>query len=83
MKFQRTHVQRGKGKMSTNIESQILVHAIESLNALEGSNCDSVDIFARTENDANELKNYLRNYNVDITTFPTKYILKVSKMEKK
>ena len=71
--------------MTTSIESTILVDVITSLNALEGSNCKSVDMYARNKDDANELKGYLTNYNVEIkeSTFCVGYFLNVSKKEKK
>lgn len=68
-----------------NIETTILEHAIKSLNALEGNNCKSDDIYARNKEDADELKSYLTNYNVEISEnmFSSGYFLKVSKKEKK
>ncbi|MEK6833798.1 MAG: hypothetical protein AABY32_07180 [Nanoarchaeota archaeon] len=68
-----------------NIETIILEYVIKSLNSLEGSNCKDADIYARNEDDANELKSYLTNYNVEIkeSLVSTGYFLKVSKKEKK
>lgn len=66
-----------------NIEKMILVSAINSLNSLEGNNCESVDIMARNVYDAHELRICLDNYNVEITKGMGAYLLKVSKKEKK
>jgi len=71
--------------MGTDIESTILLHVITGLNSLEGSNCKSVDMYARNKDDANELKSYLTNYDVKIeeSIMSNGYFLKVSKKDKK
>jgi hypothetical protein len=70
--------------MATNIETTILEKVIRGLNSLEGTNCDAVDMYARNKEDADELKSYLTNYNVEINNslVSSGYFLRVSKKEK-
>jgi len=78
-------LQRGLIVKMSNIESKILEYVISGLNSLERDNCKSVNMLARNKEDANYLKKYLTNYNVEITESMggSWYNLKISKKEKK
>jgi hydrogenase maturation factor HypE len=69
------------------IESSVLKMAIDSLNVLAGGVVNDVNLTVLNEDNANELKGYLNNYNVKIEKtgnrfYGNKYKLTISKKEK-
>jgi hypothetical protein len=69
----------------TDINAGTLEHIIKLLNSLEVNNGKDNKVLFDNENQANEVKGYLTNYDVEIkySAIPRGYYLTVSKKEKR